>query len=192
MIWDTVSSRCSFYWLYRASPSLATKNIISLISYWPSREMPTSMCRVVSCVVGEGCLLWPVCSLDKTVLSLPCFILYSKAKLACYSGYLLTSYFCFPIKKISFLVLILEGVQGLHRTGQLFWCQWLGHRLELLWCWVVCLGAALRSFCHFWDCTQVLHFRLFCWLWWLLHFFCGILVHIVDIMVIWIKFSHSF
>ena len=48
-------------------------------------------------------------------IALPCFIVYSKAKLACYSGYLLTSYFCFPIKKISFLVLILEGVVGLHR-----------------------------------------------------------------------------
>ena len=28
---------------------------------------------------------------------LPCLILYSKAKLACYSRYLLTSYFCIPV-----------------------------------------------------------------------------------------------
>ena len=48
---------------------------------------------------------------------------------------------------------------------------WLGHRLELLYCWMVCFGNELSSFCHFWDCTQVLHFRLFHWLWWLLHFF---------------------
>ena len=27
------------------------------------------MCRVFSCVVGRGCLLWPVRSLDKTVLA---------------------------------------------------------------------------------------------------------------------------
>ena len=26
-----------------------------------------SMCRVISCIVGRGCLLWPVCSLGKTV-----------------------------------------------------------------------------------------------------------------------------
>ena len=26
-----------------------------------------SMCRVISCVVGRGCLLWPVCSLGKTL-----------------------------------------------------------------------------------------------------------------------------
>ena len=28
-----------------------------------------SMCRVFSCVVGRGCLLWPVCSLGKTLLA---------------------------------------------------------------------------------------------------------------------------
>ena len=28
-----------------------------------------SMCKVISCVVGTGCLLWPVCSLDKTPLA---------------------------------------------------------------------------------------------------------------------------
>ena len=34
MIWATVSSQSSFCWLYRASPSLAAKNIINLISVW--------------------------------------------------------------------------------------------------------------------------------------------------------------
>ena len=28
-----------------------------------------SMCRVFSCVVGNGCLLWPVCSLGKILLT---------------------------------------------------------------------------------------------------------------------------
>ena len=45
---------------------------------------------------------------------------YSKAILACYFRYLLTSYFCIPIaydeKDIFFLVLVLEGLVGLHRT----------------------------------------------------------------------------
>jgi len=36
-------------------------------------------------------------SLGKTVKSLLCFILYSKAKPACYSRYLLTSYFCISV-----------------------------------------------------------------------------------------------
>ena len=43
--------------------------------------------------------------------------------------------------------------------------------LGLPWYWMVCLGNEQRSFCHFWDFILVLHFRLFCWLWWLLHFF---------------------
>ena len=50
---------------------------------------------------------------------------------------------------------------------------------------MVCLGNKQRSFCHFWYCIQVLHFRLFCWLWWLRHFFKGFLPTIVYIMVIW-------
>ena len=55
------------------------------------------MCRVFSCVVGRGCLLWPVRSLGKTLLALPCFILYSKAKFACYSRCFLSSYFYIPV-----------------------------------------------------------------------------------------------
>jgi len=62
-----------------------------------------------------------------------------------------------------FWVLVLEGVVGLHRTIQLQLLQHycLGHRLGLLWYWKVCLTNEQRSFCHFWDCTQVLHFRLY-------------------------------
>ena len=42
---------------------------------------------------------------------------------------------------------------------------------------MACFGNEPRSFCHFWGCTTVVHFRLFCWLWGLLYFFYGILVH---------------
>ena len=55
----------------------------------------------------------------------------------------------------------------LQRVGH----KWLGHRLRLLPCWMVCLGNELRSFCQFWGCSKVLPFRHFCWLWGLLHFF---------------------
>ena len=67
-----------------------------------------------------------------------CFVLYSKAKFACYFRYVLTSYFCIPVssdeKDIFFLVLVLEGLVGLHRTIQLQLLKlyWLGHRLGLL------------------------------------------------------------
>ena len=62
------------------------------------------------------------CILLAELLALPCFILYSEGKLACSSRYLLTSYSCIPVlydeKDIffSFLVLVLEGLVGLHRT----------------------------------------------------------------------------
>ena len=67
MIWATVSSQSCFCWLYRASPSLAAKNIVSLIFGIDHPLMST--CRVFSCVVGRGCLLWPVCSLHRTLLA---------------------------------------------------------------------------------------------------------------------------
>ena len=77
------------------------------------------------------------------------------------------------MKRASFLVLILEVIVGLHSTIQIQLLQHycLGHRLGLPWYWMVCLGNEQRQFYHFWDCIQVLHFGLFCWPWWLLHFF---------------------
>ena len=46
------------------------------------------------------------------------------------------------MKKTSFGSVSLEGLVGLHRTVQLQLLQhyWLGHRLGLLWYWMVCLG----------------------------------------------------
>ena len=83
------------------------------------------------------------------------------------------------MKRTSFLGVSSRRLVGLHRTVQLQILQryWLGHRLGLLWYWMVCLGNEQRSFCHFWDCIQVLYFELFCWPWWLLHVFWGIPAH---------------
>ena len=68
MIRATVSSWSCFCWLYRASPSLAAK-----IYDQSDFCMDHLWCSYVafSCVVGEGCLLWPVRSLGKTVLPFP-------------------------------------------------------------------------------------------------------------------------
>ena len=137
-----------------------------------------SMCRVFSCAVGRGCLLSPVHSLSKTLLAFALlhyvlqgqiclllqvfldFLLLHSGPLGTGIGHL-------------FWVLVLEGLVGLHRTIQLQLLKyyWSGHRLGLPWYWMVCLGNKQRSFCHFWDFIQVLHFTLFCWPWWLLHFF---------------------
>ena len=80
-----------------------------------------SMCGVISCVVWRGSLLWPVCSLGKT-LGKPCFMLYSKANLDCCSKCLLTSYFCIPVpyceKDIIFgCLFLLEGLVVPHRIN---------------------------------------------------------------------------
>ena len=211
-----------------------------------------SMCRVFSCIVQRGCLLWPVRSLGKTLLAfallhsilqgqiylllqvflgLPWWLRQQSVCLQCrrpgfdssvgkipwrrkwqsttallpgkshgwrrLAGYSPWGrkesntterlHFHFPgvswlptfafqspkMKRTFFWVLILKCLVCLHRTVQLQLLQhyWLGHRLGLLWYWMVCLGNEQRSFSHFWDCIQLLHFRLFCWLWWLLHFF---------------------
>ena len=70
MIWAPVGSRSCFCWLYRASASLAAKNIINLILvltiWWCPRV-------VIFCVVEKGCLLWPVHSLGKALLAFTLF-----------------------------------------------------------------------------------------------------------------------
>ena len=66
-------------------------------------------------------------SLGKTLLAFALLHFALLAKLACYSSYLLPSYFCILVpyneKDIFFGVLVLEGLVGLHRTTQ----------LQLLW-----------------------------------------------------------
>ena len=169
MIWATVSSQSYFCWLYRVSPSLAAKNIINLISvliiWW---------CSCVKCplVVGRGCLLWPVHFLGKTLLIFA--LLHSVLRGQIYLLILQLSLeflllHSSPLQWKGHLIwgLVLKGSVGLHRTIQLqlFQHYWLGLRLGLLWYWMICLA------CRFWDCIQVLHFRLFCQLWGLLHVF---------------------
>ena len=142
-----------------------------------------SMCRVFSCVVWRGCLLWPVRSLGKTLLAFALLHSVFQGQICL----LLQVFLDFLFLHSSplywnghvFWALVLKGLIGLHKTVQLQLLQhyWSGHRLGLLWYWMVRLGNEQRSFCHFWDCIQVLHFRFFCWPWWLLHFFWGILAH---------------
>ena len=142
-----------------------------------------SMYSIISYVFGRGCLLWPVCSLGKTLLAFG--LLHSVLQGQIYLlfqvflDFLLLHSSPLQWKGHLFWLLVLEGLVGLHRIiqPQLLQHYWLGHRLGLLWYWMVCLGNEQRSFCHFWDCIQVLNFGLSCWLWWLFHFFKRILAH---------------
>ena len=130
MIWATVGSWSCFCWLYRASPSLAAKNIINLISvftiWWCS-------CVVFSCVVGRGCLLWPVCSLGKTLLAFA--LLHS----------VLQSQICLLLQVFIDLLLVHSS---LHRTVQLqlLLHYWSGHRLGLQWYWIAYFTKLRKSY----------------------------------------------
>ena len=180
MIWATVSSKYCFYWLYRASPSVAAENMINLIlilTIWlcPCIKLSLGCWKRVFAMTS----VLSVCSLDKTLLAFPLLHFVSQGQtflllqisldfLLFHSNHLLK-------KRTSFGGVSPRSLVGLHRNVQLqlLQRQWLGHRLGLLWCWMVCLGNEPRSFCRFLDCTQVVHFRLFCW--GLLNVFLGIL-----------------
>ena len=95
MIWATVNSQSCFCWLYRASPSLAAKNIINLIlalTIWWCPCVESSLVLLEEGVCYDQCVL-----LAELCEPLPFFILYSKVKFACYSRCFLTSYFCIPV-----------------------------------------------------------------------------------------------
>ena len=92
IFWD-MGNRGSCCDLCQASPSLATKNIINLISVLTIWWCPCVESSLV--LLEEG-----VCSdklLAKLYYPLPWSIVYSKAKFACYSSCFLTSYFCIPV-----------------------------------------------------------------------------------------------
>ena len=136
MIWATVSSWSCFCWLYRASPSLAAKNIISLISVLTIWWCP---CVQLSLVLLEEGVCYDQCVLLAKLLAF-CLIHFVLEDQTCLllqvsSDFLLL--YSRPLwgKGHLFLVLVLEGLVGLHRAVQLQFLQhyWLGHRLGLLW-----------------------------------------------------------
>ena len=136
MIWATVCSRSCFCCLYRASPSLAAKNIISLISVlaiWWCPCVESSLVLLEEGVCYDQCvllaeLLLPFALLHSVLQGQICllfqvfldFLLLHSSPL-CWKGHL-------------FWVLVLESLIGLHRTFQLLQHYWSGHRPVELFC----------------------------------------------------------
>ena len=121
MIWATVSFRSCFCWLYRASPSSASKNIINLMSVlaiWWCPHIELSLVLLEECICYDQCVL-----LTKTLLTFALLHSVLQGQTCCYSQYLLTSYFCILIsydeKRHLFLVLVLKGPVSFHRTSKL-------------------------------------------------------------------------
>ena len=91
-----------------------------------------SMCRVFSCVVGRGCLLWPVHFLGKTLLAFALLHSLFQGQI-CWLLQVFLPTFALQspiIKRTSFLSVSFKSLVGLHRTVQLQLLQhyWLGHR----------------------------------------------------------------
>ena len=171
MIWATVSSQTCFCWLYRASPSLAEKNIINLISIltiWWCPCVESSLALLTEGVCSDQCVL-----LEKLCYFLPCFILYSKANLPVTPDISWLPAFALqsPMMKSTSFFDISSRRSSLNCSASSSLALVVGAQT---WITVIVydfLGTEQRLFCHFWDCTQVLHFGLLCWLWRLLHFF---------------------
>ena len=156
-----------------------------------------SMCRVISCVVGKGYLLWPVCSLGKTISLCSASFCTSRPNLPVTRSTSWLSTFAFQspmMKRTSFLVLVLEGLVGLHRTVQLPLLQhyWLGHRLGLL-CdieWFALetnrghsvVFETVSRYCISDSSVDYEGYSISS---------KGFLPTVVDVMVIWIEFAHS-
>ena len=155
------------------------------------------MCRVIFCVVGRGCLLWSVYSLGKTLSAFA--LLYSvpqRPNLDTQTpGFSCLPTFAFQslmMKRASFF-----GVSS-RRSNRSLFLQVLiepfsfsffdisGWGIDLDYCdaeWFA-LETSQDNSVFFWDCTQILHFGLFCWLWGYFISSKGFLPTVVDTMVI--------
>ena len=155
-----------------------------------------SKCRIISCVVGRGCLMWPVHSLGKTLLAfvLLHFVLQGQIclLLQVFLDFLLLHSSSLKWKGHLFWVFVLECLVGLHWLIllQLLQHYWLGHRLGLHWYWISFLGNRDHSIVYEIAskyCTSdsfvgpdgySISSKVF-------------LPTVVHTMVIWVKFTHS-
>ena len=135
MIWATVSSWSCFCWLYRASPSLAAKNIINLISV-----LTISWCPCVESLLfcwKRVFAMTSVFSWQNSVSIRPASLCTPRPNLPVIPGitWLPTSAFQSPImKRTSFGVLVLEGLVGLRGTIQLQLLQHYYQGIDLDYC----------------------------------------------------------
>ena len=155
-----------------------------------------SMCRVFSCAVGRGCLLWPVHSLGKTLLAFHLFrfVVEGQICLLLQLSFDVLLLHSIPLwrKGHLFLVLDLEGLVGHHRTFNFSFFGISGCGMDLDYCDIEWFSLETnRLFYHFFIFHPSTAF------WTFVDYECysisskGFLLTVVDIIVIWIKFTHS-
>ena len=153
-----------------------------------------SMCRVFSCVVGRGCLLWPVSSFWQNSVRLWSATLCTPRPNLCVTpdiSWLPTFALQSPImKKTSFLGVSSRRSCRPSRTVQLLHYFWLGHRCGLSWYWMVSLGKWTEIILSFLRLYPSIAF------WTLVDYdgysisSKGFLPTVVDITIIWVKLTH--
>ena len=121
MIWATVSSRSCFSWLYTASPSSATKNIINLIFIFMIWWSP----RVVSSLM----LLEEGVSNDQGILLAKLLLAFVVLHFVIQSQTCLLLQVSLEFLFLHFNPLWWIGLVGLHRIDQLLQHRLLEHRL---------------------------------------------------------------
>ena len=146
-----------------------------------------SMYRVFSCVVGRECLLWPVSSFwQKSVRLWPATLCTPRPNLCVTPdiSWLPTFALQSPIiKKTSFGGVSSRRSCRPSRTIQLQLLHYfrLGHRLGLLWYWMVCLDI-VHKYCILDSFVDHDGYSVSS---------KGFLPTVIDIMIIRVKFTHS-
>ena len=108
-----------------------------------------SMCRVLSCVGGRGCLL-SAFSWQNSISLCPASFLTPRLNLPVTPGVSLLLIFAFQssiMKRTTFWGVSSRRSCRIHRSVQLLLLQhyWSGHRLGLPWYWMVCLGKIWKT-----------------------------------------------
>ena len=170
MIWATVSSRSCFCWLYSASPFLAAKDIINLIlefTIWWCPYIESSLVLLEEGICYDQCkqTLLAFVLLHSVLQGQICLLLQG------FLDFLLLHPSLLWWKGHLFWALVLEGLISLHRTFNFSFFSITAQGIDrdsrdIEWFAL----ETNRLFCRFWDCIKY-SFRLFCWLWWLFHFF---------------------
>ena len=142
----------------------------------------TSIWRVISCVLGQGCLLWPVCSLNRTLLAfvLLHFVLQDQTCLLLQISLVFLLFHSNPLwwKGHLFLVLVLEGLEVFIESVNFRFFSYRGWGIDLDYCNVEFFALETN-----WDHSVIFgiapKYCLLdsCWLWGLFNFFWGVLAH---------------